>query len=323
MSGKRNRASRQPILFMLVGLPASGKSKLAEMLSTENDFKPVIHSSDALRFELYGSESNQEHNNELFNELHKRIKADLKNGSDVVYDATNIVKKRRIAFMKELTHIKCYKVCVCILTPYELCLKQNACRERAVPESAIRKMYLSWCPPSIDEGFDEVVLEYRYGNINKKRKYSLNNFFYGEIGACAIGQENKHHTKSIGEHCLETARYIKKHYPNNSALRIAAVLHDIGKPFTKSHVNSRGEICEECHYYNHQHCGAYDSFFYTDVLNIPHEERIHISNLIYYHMYPFLSWKQSEKAENRAKAQIGEDFYREVMQLHEADLAAH
>lgn len=103
----------------------------------------------------------------------------------------------------------------------------------------------------------------------------------------------------------------------------AALLHDIGKPFTKSHLNFRGEIDTECHYYNHQNCGSYDALFYLDALGVPDNEKIHISNLIYYHMHPFTTWKQSEKARQRDIKQIGETFYNEVMLLNEADLAAH
>lgn len=318
-------ANKIPILFMMEGLAGSGKSFIAETLVTKRNgefVKPIIHSSDALRAELYGDENNQEHNGDLFNELHRRIKEDLRNGKDVIYDATNISKKRRRAFLQELTHIECHKVCVCVLTPYEVVLQQNSSRERKVPEDAIKRMYLSWSPPAMDEGFDNIVLAYNYGDIDKN-KFTLDNFFYGEINANSIDQENSHHSSTIGGHCLEAARYVKEHYPNNFALRTAALLHDIGKVFTKSHLNSRGEVDTECHYYNHQNCGSYDSFFYMDVLHIPHAERLHIANLIYYHMMPFTSWTQSKSVERRVKIQVGEELYDEIMKLNEADLAAH
>lgn len=318
-------ANKIPILFMMVGIAGSGKSHIAEGLGVERNrvcSHPIIRSSDALRTELYNDENNQEHNKDLFVELHRRIKDDLRNGNDVVYDATNISKKRRAAFLQELVNIECHKVCICVLTPYDVILRQNDSRERKVPEDAIKRMYLNWCPPALDEGFDNIVLAYNYGTAGRDG-FTLENFFYGEINACAIDQENSHHHSTIGGHCFEAAEYVKEHYPDNFSLRTAALLHDVGKVFTKSHLNSRGEIDTECHYYNHQNCGAYDSFFYMDVLNIPHIERLHIANLIYYHMMPFTSWKQSEKAKNKVRKQVGEDFYNEIMKLNEADLAAH
>lgn len=318
-------ANKTPILFLMMGLAGSGKSFIAETLVTKkNDefVKPIIHSSDALRAELYGDENNQKHNGDLFNELHRRIKDDLRNGKDVVYDATNISKKRRRGFLQELKNINCHKVCICVLTPYELILQQNRIRDKKVPEYVIKKMYLSWCPPAMDEGFDNIVLAYNYGDIDKN-KFTLDNFFNGEINANNIDQENSHHRSTIGGHCLEAAQYVEEHFPNHHNLKTAALLHDIGKVFTKSHLNSRGEIDTDCHYYGHNNCGAYDSFFYTDVLDIQQDDRLHIANLIYYHMMPFTSWNQSKNAENKTKTQVGEEFFDEIMKLHEADLAAH
>ena len=317
--------SETPVMFMMVGLAGSGKSFVAETLVVKRngDFvKPVIHSSDSLRSELFGDENDQKHNGALFNELHRRIKDDLRNGRDVIYDATNIRKKRRRAFLQELKNIKCHKVCFCVLTPYEVVLKQNNNRERKVSEDSIKRMYLSWSPPAIDEGFDNIILAYNYGNVNRD-KFTLENFFEGDIGANHIDQENSHHRSTIGEHCHEAAEYVKEHFPDDLSLKTAALLHDIGKVFTKSHLNSRGEIDAECHYYNHQNCGSYDSFLYMDVLNIPHEERLHIANLIYYHMMPFVSWTYSKNAEYKVKNQVGEAFFNEIIKLHEADLAAH
>lgn len=49
-------ANKTPILFMMEGLAGSGKSFVAETLVTKRneDFvKPIIHSSDVLRAELY------------------------------------------------------------------------------------------------------------------------------------------------------------------------------------------------------------------------------------------------------------------------------
>ena len=77
----------KPKFYMLVGLPGSGKSKIAE----EYRERAYICSSDALRKELFGDEADQKHNEEVFAELHKRIKMFLRNGFDTVYDACNIL----------------------------------------------------------------------------------------------------------------------------------------------------------------------------------------------------------------------------------------
>ena len=117
----------KPVLYMLCGLSGSGKSEYAKEFKKKSEelnseYRVHIFSSDDLREELYGDTNDQSHNNELFNELHRRIKSCLKNGYDAIYDATNIKSKLRIAFLKELKNIPCHKVCLIIWRPYHECI---------------------------------------------------------------------------------------------------------------------------------------------------------------------------------------------------------
>jgi predicted kinase len=97
-----------PIFVMVVGLPGSGKSTYIEKFYSDY----CVHSSDAIREELSGDVNNQDINKQVFDTLHKRVKADLAAGKNVVYDATNISWKRRKAFVQELNSISCYKECI-------------------------------------------------------------------------------------------------------------------------------------------------------------------------------------------------------------------
>ena len=58
----------KPTMTMTVGLVASGKSTYARKLV--NDTDAIILSSDALRWELFGDETDQEHNQQVVQELH-------------------------------------------------------------------------------------------------------------------------------------------------------------------------------------------------------------------------------------------------------------
>ena len=84
------------ILIVLVGLPGSGKSSYAEQFKAVDDAictgVTVIHSSDAIRKELFGDESSQEDNARVFDLMRKRTTEDLKAGKTVIYDATNVTE---------------------------------------------------------------------------------------------------------------------------------------------------------------------------------------------------------------------------------------
>lgn len=310
-----------PKIMMMVGLPGSGKSTFAQNIITDTG-KPIIHSSDALREELTGDVNNQDNNVDLFNELHKRIKDDLRNGKDVVYDAINISKKRRTAFLNELKNIDCIKICVLVMTPFDKCIEFNANRERVVPEDVLHKMIRNWCPPSTNEGFDSIIVKY---NVDKDDTgiWSIKTLFEGDCGIDNFNQENSHHSLTLGQHCRKAADYILEHDENNLVLQAAALLHDVGKIMTKSNINGKGEIDGDFHYYQHHCVGAYEAMFYAKELYFSEEDVLYISNLIYYHMHPYLSWNQSKSVERRNRIQIGEKMFDDIMLLHEADVAAH
>ena len=296
--------------YMMIGLPGSGKSFYTECLKNTG---AKIFSSDALRKELFGDEENQENNEAIFKELHKRIKKSLSSGNDTVYDATNISFKRRKSFLEELKNIDCYKIAIFMATPYEICLKNNYKRNRIVPENIIKRMYMNFTAPYWYEGWDEIKVQY-YNNS----KNSYGTIFNWIQSVYNFSQKNKHHSLSLGEHCSKCINILLEK-GNAYHTIIAGALHDCGKPFCKTFYNSRGEPSDEAHYYQHQYVGAYDSFFY-DVDSVEH---LYLAQMIQWHMHPYLAWSQSEKAKNRDMKLLGEQLYNDIMSLHDADVLAH
>lgn len=291
--------------IMMVGLPASGKSTEAKKLATEHN--ATVFSSDDLREELFGDVSNQDNNTKLFEELHRRIKDCLRDGKSAIYDATNINYKRRMTFLTELKNIPCEKICVLVATPYDECLKRNAKRERKVPEYVIERMYRQFNIPYWYEGWDDIQIE--YGNY-RGYYYSALNFYNKHVN---YEQHNSHHDLTLGEHCLKTSLGVGY----NLTLIFAALIHDCGKPFCATFKNKNGEITEECHYYDHQYVGAYNSLFYSDGDINP----LDVAILIHWHMQPYFN--KEEKTKEKYRKLWGEDLYNKIMTLHNADKAAH
>ena len=296
--------------IMMIGLVASGKSYETEILSKE--YNANIHSSDAIREELSGDINNQDINDLVFKTLHNRVKEDLKNGKNCIYDATNINYKRRMAFLRELNSIPCEKICVLMATPYEVCLERNAKRDRKVPENVIKRMYMNFDIPYWYEGWDDIRIKYSSNSesllgIPVKWIENVKNY----------NQENSHHTLTLGEHCWQAAEYLDRY--SSTALQYATILHDCGKPFCKTFTNTKGEVTDQAHYYFHEHIGSYNSLFY-DINNY----NLNIAILIRWHMQPYF-WEKdnNEKQRNKYYKLWGEELYSDVMKLHEADKNAH
>ena len=295
------------ILEMLVALPAAGKSTYAKNLMKESP-NVVIVSSDAIRKELYGSEEDQSHNQEVFNEVFKRTRAALANDLHVIVDATNLSRKRRIAFLKQLNN--CKKRATIFAIPFEICCERNNSRKRIVPQYAMDRMYRSFQPPHYAEGFDDIQI---VGSKDIDTMY----IFKCEQENIKTSHDNSHHTFSCGIHCFEAELYIKNKYPNEVDLQMAARFHDVCKYKCKVFHNAKGEPTEEAHYYNHENVSAYD--FIVHYFLMPPKRVIHIANLIANHMVFYAG----EQAMEKRRKLYGEKFWEDLKKIHEADLAAH
>lgn len=279
-------------------------------MGTHPDY--IVHSSDKLREEMYGDNYDDADNSKVFEELHRRILEDLKMHS-VIYDATNLVKKRRVHFLKGVPkHV--YKTCIMFLKTYEKCLKDNSKRENSVPDEVITRMRKVFSPPMYHEGFNEIrVVQDDHKDIKELIDMARD-----------FDQENPHHSLTLYEHLKKVSEGVPREEKN---LWVAACLHDIGKLFTKSRINGKGEEDDYCHYYQHHCVGAYECLTCFDFSGALTGKDIYdafyTANLIYYHMHPYLSWSQSNKAKNKDKYLIGKQMFSDVMLLHEADVKGH
>jgi len=307
--------------MMLVGLPASGKSSMADFLSTI-DYN--IHSSDEIRKELFGSYDmvEKEHHVKVFEELHKRIKRDLKEGKNVVYDATNINRKRRMGFLQELKNIKCHKTALFFATSYEECLGRNNFREKSVPEEVIKRMYMNFDLPFYFEGWDKITPIFLKAQIGIP---DIHDLFNGEGNLNELEHDNPNHSLTVGKHMFQTLVELGDNFMKEDeedySLSQAALFHDIGKGFCKTFTNSKGEPTKIAHYYQHHLVGAYMMALISLKRGESYEDFEEICGLIAFHMLPHMIKK--EKTIDKYKKMLGEEFWNKLMILHAADKAAH
>ena len=94
----------------------------------------------------------------------------------------------------------------------------------------------------------------------------------------------------------------------SSELEIAALWHDIGKPYTKAFIDSKGNQCETAHYYSHNNLSGWMSYGMQNTTP-------YIAWLISTHMEPFFNSKYYNNLPPFLK--------KDIDLLHEADLNAH
>lgn len=304
-----------PKLVVMCGLQGSGKSTIAEELSLK--YNMLVLSSDKLRKEFP-----DESNDFIFRHLYNIANIALKQGSNVVIDATNItIKSRKQIFL----NIKepCEKICYIINTPYEVCVERVKKRNEdinshQVPLEVVRRYLESFEVPFYEEGWNKILL---YNIIGHNE--SVENFNCMMKSAFGFDQHNKHHTQLLHEHLESVANQL---YDIDNVLYEAGLLHDIGKLDTQSYK----ENDPNAHYYNHANVGAYKvlcnymSWFMIEQIgeDFPkYNDTLDIVFYINYHMHMYNI--KTEKAEKKWRNIFGDEKFNNLKLLNEADQYNH
>ena len=292
----------KPKLIILVGVPGSGKTSYAKKYMNACSDEVKYLSSDAIRQELYGDESIQGSPAEVFALMQKRAVEALNDGYDVIYDATNITRKDRagiIGVCPKFVHIEAH----IIWAPIETCIERDAARERTVGKEVIDRMLKRFQAPYYDEGIDEIFIAQPDG-----WDYAADVYVHKCLDDMKIPHDNPHHTLNIIDHCREAKHYLVDKDMMDFDLSIAALRHDIGKPYVKAFIDAKGNPCEHAHYYQHQCVGAWMSYGFA--WSTPFS-----AWLISTHMDPYLNTKYYQNLPAFLKHYV--DL------LHEADRNAH
>ena len=141
-------------LIILVGIPGCGKTTYAnKFLRKKNTF---VLSSDTIRKQVFGDENAQYNNKLIFSILFKRARSKLKQGMNVVIDATNISSATRKETLAYFSDLDLQKIATVINAPIEVCISRDQKRTRSVGEEGVMKLAGRYEPPTLEEGFDEI-----------------------------------------------------------------------------------------------------------------------------------------------------------------------
>lgn len=145
-------------LFIMVGIPASGKTTFAN--SHFNFKNQVIVSRDAIRFSFLKDEDEYFSKEDIvFSVFVKTINNYLCRGIDVYADATHLNQKSRRKLINAINKNYVLSISAIFMnTSLNECIQRNKIRvgREYVPIETIRSMYSNLQAPSLDEGFDNI-----------------------------------------------------------------------------------------------------------------------------------------------------------------------
>ena len=321
-------AENKQKVIVMVGLQGSGKSAKAQKLGTDGNY--IIISSDDIRVELH-NDGVSFTNETVFNTYYERFRNALKEGRNVILDATNTtLKARRCVFENvKRTHVqrKSLRIVAYIVnTTLEDCVKRLASRQRESFLDAddwtpvLDKYQKSFQIPMFYEGFDEIVLD----NAPENLTYDVS--FCNELikKMSDFDQKNPHHIHSLYVHSKNLAYSYAKDFISNRIqykdwiiLSSAALWHDVGKLFTQT-FDEEGVA----HYYGHDGVGTYYVLSHPELFGGANTNSF-LESLFYinFHMKAHRDFK-NPKAEAKYRALFGDERYDSLIQFATYDKIA-
>lgn len=126
-----------------------------------------------------------------------------------------------------------------------------------------------------------------------------------------VGQ-NKHHIYDCYQHALKALEYTaKKKF--NMQVRMASLLHDVGKPRVKVGDGPNST------FYNHEMVGAKMAFLILNRLKFSKKDIEKITKLVRYHLFYYNVGEVSESSVRRLIKNVGKDSIEELLQVRQAD----
>jgi len=144
------------------------------------------------------------------------------------------------------------------------------------------------------------------------RRFGLLTFIIPELEEGFGLEQNKHHIYQVYQHALLSLNYAcQKNFPIE--VRIAALLHDVGKPRTK-----QGEGPNST-FYNHEIVGAKITKEILERLKFPKKDIEKIVKLVRYHLFYYNQEEVSDSSVRRLLRGVGIENFDDLLKVRQAD----
>lgn len=180
-------------------------------------------------------------------------------------------------------------------------IKENSIWLEAISQERIR-----------DEFLKIIMADKAAEGIELLRELGLLKYIVPELLDNYGVPQNKHHIYDCYQHAVKSLEYTaKKNF--NIYVRLAALLHDIGKPKTKT-----GEG-ENATFYNHEIVGAKITFQILNRLKFSKKDIEKITKLVRFHLFYYNVGEVTESSIRRLVKNVGPENMEELLQVRMAD----
>lgn len=153
----------KPICYILVGVPGSGKSTFANKMIAEQ--KLGYASTDewieliAQKSGMTYNEAFKDHMNDAVMRMMENVNQFISNNDSFIWDQTSLSKKSRRRKLVVIPNTY-EKVAIVFPTPNEVELQRrlDGRKGKTIPPHIMKSMIESYTEPTLDEGFDEVII---------------------------------------------------------------------------------------------------------------------------------------------------------------------
>lgn len=146
-------------IYITVGLPGSGKTTYAKEFIKGKDIEYL--SSDELRAVFGKSQEDQNVTPQVFNHIKKKVDEYLKDGKDVLVDATSVNRRERSDYINTAKKYGANVVVFVFKMDRDGLLARNKKRGeeggRIVPDFVIDKMLNKYEEPNSNEGINKII----------------------------------------------------------------------------------------------------------------------------------------------------------------------
>ena len=149
-----------------------------------------------------------------------------------------------------------------------------------------------------------------YGGIMLLHKTGLLKYILPELERGVGVSQGRHHTYTVFKHNVLSLKYCPS---RDWRVRLAALLHDVGKPQTRKII--KGQIT----FYNHEIVGAHLVKKITQRLRLSRKDSEKIITLIRNHMFYYNVGEVTESSVRRLIRKVGEENLRDLINLRIAD----